>query len=74
MKSLGMAGNWSPVKTYGNHIHHASLLFIVNEDNVVVIDYHKEVTLIKEIYLGKGEIAVSIGKTSFAVIYKGENT
>jgi hypothetical protein len=52
MRSLGMTGNWSPSKTYGNHLHHVNLLFIVNEDNVVVVDFHREVTLVKEIYLG----------------------
>jgi hypothetical protein len=50
------------------------LLFIINEDNVVILDFHKEVTLIKEIFVGSGEISVSIGKSSFAILYKGANS
>ena len=45
-------------------------MFIANDDNVIVADYHAELTVIKVITLSKGSIDVAVGLESFFIILK----
>lgn len=45
-------------------------MFIANDDNVIVADYHAEFTIIKTITLSKGSIDIAVGLESFFIILK----
>lgn len=49
------------------------MFFIANEDNVIVADYHAELTLIKTITLSKGTIDIAVGLESFFIVVKSSN-
>ena len=69
IKGLGFTGNWSPAKIYGNRAHKSYLFFIINKDNVVVADYHIEVSLVKTVpCLANAEIEAAIGIDSFIIV------
>ncbi|CAD8094162.1 unnamed protein product [Paramecium primaurelia] len=70
LRYRGFTGSWNPQRIYGNRVHNSYLMFIANDDNVIVADYHAEFTIIKVITLSKGSIDVAVGLESFFIVLK----
>ncbi|CAK84004.1 unnamed protein product (macronuclear) [Paramecium tetraurelia] len=70
LRYRGFTGSWNPQRIFGNRVHNSYLLFITNDDNVIVADYHAEFTIVKVITLSKGSIDVAVGLESFFIILK----
>ena len=68
VRSLGFKGNWNVSKTVGNSRYHPSILFIINNDNIIIADYHKELTIIKVLNFRDAKINVEIGIVTFFVV------
>lgn len=56
------------MKVVGNARYHPTILFIINNDNIIISDYHKELTIIKVLSYDKSTIDVAIGEDSFFVV------
>ncbi|CAD8123506.1 unnamed protein product [Paramecium sonneborni] len=70
IRNRGFTGSWNPQRIFGNRVHNSYLMFIANDDNVIVADYHAEFTIIKAIMLSKGSIDIAVGLESFFIILK----
>ncbi|CAD8102846.1 unnamed protein product [Paramecium sonneborni] len=68
LRALGFIGSWKIQKIVGNSRYHPSILFIINNDNIIIADYHNELTIAKVLSYKESVIDVAIGKDSFFVV------
>ncbi|CAD8212436.1 unnamed protein product [Paramecium pentaurelia] len=68
VRALGFYGSWKLQKIVGNSRYHPSILFIINNDNIIIADYHKELTIIKVLTYKESTMDVAISKDSFFVV------
>ncbi|CAD8182292.1 unnamed protein product [Paramecium octaurelia] len=68
VRALGFQGSWNVLRIVGNPRYHPNLFFIINNDNVIIADFHKEPTIVKVLTYTDSTINVAIGKDSFFVV------
>ncbi|CAD8104503.1 unnamed protein product [Paramecium primaurelia] len=71
---IGFNGQWKPLKLYGNRMLKSNIVFVQNENNIVLINYiNTEFLFIKSMdYTQNNEIYISAAKDSFFLVNNKE--
>ncbi|CAD8121096.1 unnamed protein product [Paramecium sonneborni] len=73
-KPYGYTLNWKPQRLFGNRKLHPNLLFIVNQENIVLVDFHNKFTFLQQYAFQNGlEVEFAIGENTFFIVY-GQST
>ncbi|CAK68643.1 unnamed protein product (macronuclear) [Paramecium tetraurelia] len=73
-KPYGYSLNWKPQRLFGNRKLHPNLIFVVNQDNIVLVDFHYKFTFLQEFAFKAGlEAELAIAEDTFFIVY-GQST
>lgn len=70
----GYMGVWAPQQVFGNRNLNPSTIFIDNGAELIVADYHSQLTLIKAVSykLESPQVAVAVASTTFFIAERNE--
>jgi hypothetical protein len=71
-KEQGYTGNWNPKRVFGNREFKSNLIFIHNEDNLVLANFQGQAAYVSSVaYLAAGaDVALGIGENTFFLVQK----